>query len=89
METDNTVMVQEAQAKALAKYLHISARTARAKIANPPFWLKRIYAMHQELAPEQRARVEEALGTMPRRPVRHNKKLTLTQYRTKLEQDQA
>jgi len=88
MET-NSVAAQEAQAKALAKYLRISVRTARAKIANPPFWLKRIYAMHQELAPEQRARAEEALGALPKTAPRYKRKLTLEQYRTKLEQGQA
>lgn len=83
---NNTLGANETQARALAKYLRVSVRTARAKLASPPFWLRRIYAMHQALTPEQRAQVEVTLSAIPHTVTRRHKKLTLAQYNTKLEQ---
>lgn len=85
MQNQPTEMdAREAQARALAKYLRVSIRTARKKVEHAPFWLRRIYAMHQELTPEQRQRVETALAGVEtyRMPTGH--KMTLNQYRGKV-----
>lgn len=74
----------ERQARALAKYLRVSIRTARQKIAKPPFWLKRIYAMHQEMTPEQRASVEARLAPVDTYVAPTARKMTLSQYRGKV-----